>query len=67
MAGHKRDSTVADSPDVIMATRAYVAAFDAEADRTMVTDTLVARMTRRFPSLALPFILQRAATIAVPE
>lgn len=67
VAGHKRDSATADTPAAIGVTRAYVAAFDAEADRTMVADTLVARMTRRFPSLVLPFILRRAAAIAVPD
>lgn len=67
VAGHKRDSTTADSPEAIAATRAYIAAFDAAADRTMVADTLVARMTRQFPQLALPQILARAAAIAVPD
>lgn len=67
VAGHKRDSTTADTPEAIAATRAYIAAFDSEAERTMVSDTLVARMTRRFPLLALPGILARAASVAVPD
>ncbi len=67
VAGHKRDSTVADSPGAIAFTRRYIAAFDDEAGRTLVADSVVARMGRRYPAAALPAILARAASIAVPD
>jgi glyoxylase-like metal-dependent hydrolase (beta-lactamase superfamily II) len=67
VAGHKRDAATPDTPEAIALTRGYIAAFDTEADRTMESDTLVARMARRYPSLALPRILERAAVIAVPD
>jgi glyoxylase-like metal-dependent hydrolase (beta-lactamase superfamily II) len=68
VAGHKRDAALPDTPDAVAATRAYLVAFEREADSATGSDDLVARMQRRFPDLALVgTILTRSARIAIPD
>jgi glyoxylase-like metal-dependent hydrolase (beta-lactamase superfamily II) len=67
VAGHKRDAATPDTPDAIAATRAYIVAFDAECDRAISSDDLIARMMRRYPDLEMPRILARAARTAIPD
>lgn len=68
VAGHKRDAALADTPDAIAATRAYLLAFEREADGATGSDDLVARMRERFPGLALAGkILTRSARMAIPD
>ncbi|HEY6953025.1 MAG TPA: MBL fold metallo-hydrolase [Bacteroidota bacterium] len=67
IAGHKRDDTTPDGPNVIAATRDYIKAFDAELDNATGSDDLAAIMKHRFKSLSLPGFLVRAARVAIPD
>jgi glyoxylase-like metal-dependent hydrolase (beta-lactamase superfamily II) len=68
VAGHKRDAALPDTPGAVAATRAYLVAFEREADSATGSDDLVARMQERFPDLAfVGIILTRSARIAIPD
>ncbi len=68
VAGHKRSSSLADTPEVIGACRTYLEEFDRNVALATSSDDLIARMRARFPDLALSgTILARAARAAIPD
>jgi glyoxylase-like metal-dependent hydrolase (beta-lactamase superfamily II) len=67
VAGHKRDDTTPDSPDIIAGMRKYLKAFDGNADIATGSDDLVARMKQEFPALSVQAILTRSAKVAIPD
>jgi glyoxylase-like metal-dependent hydrolase (beta-lactamase superfamily II) len=68
VAGHKRTQSLADSPDVLVATQNYLREFDKAADVATGSDDLIARMRAKYPELGLAaLILARSARVAIPD
>jgi glyoxylase-like metal-dependent hydrolase (beta-lactamase superfamily II) len=61
IAGHKSSVSAADTPDVLAATSQYLTDFDAARKANTTPDALIAAMREKYPSRAVPAILQAAA------